>query len=78
MLWFSQLLPILHIVDAGEPASQHQGRRAGFPAAPFGKTPGMDGLPEYDFPPAEFFFAHTPPGYVKIDVTGQWCGDLKN
>jgi hypothetical protein len=26
------------------------------PAAPFGKTPGTEGFPECDLPPAEFFF----------------------
>jgi len=30
--------------------------RAGFPAAPFGKTPAAEALTECDLPPAEFFF----------------------
>lgn len=78
MLWFLQLTAILYIGAAGSRTASTGAERAGFPAAPFGKTPVVEGFPETEFAPAEFFFAHCPPGYVKIDVTGLWCGDLKN
>lgn len=58
MLWFPQLLPVLHIGAAGNRTASTGSERAGFPAAPFGKTPAAEGLTECDFLPAEFFFAH--------------------
>ncbi len=78
MLCLRQLTVILHIGAAGSRTASTGAERAGFPAAPFGKTPAAEGFPESEFAPAEFFFAHCPPCYVKIDVTGLWCGDLKN
>jgi hypothetical protein len=40
----------------GNRQANTRAERAGFPAAPFGKTPARAGFSECDLPPAEFFF----------------------